>query len=69
MLHHISLAVADLERSGAFYDAALGALGYRSFFEDSTTTISRRCSMHRPDPVAWSSCRNDGILGSCRRRS
>lgn len=28
MLHHLSFAVADLERSGAFYDAALGALGY-----------------------------------------
>ena len=29
MLHHISLAVSDLERSAAFYDATLGALGYR----------------------------------------
>ncbi len=28
MLSHLSLGVADLERSGAFYDAALGALGY-----------------------------------------
>lgn len=36
MLHHLSLAVADLRRAGAFYDAALGALGYRRVFEDET---------------------------------
>lgn len=29
MIHHASLPVADLERSIALYDAALGALGYR----------------------------------------
>jgi catechol 2,3-dioxygenase-like lactoylglutathione lyase family enzyme len=29
MLHHISLGVIDLERSGRFYDAALAALFYR----------------------------------------
>lgn len=28
MLGHISFGVSDLERSGRFYDAALGALGY-----------------------------------------
>jgi catechol 2,3-dioxygenase-like lactoylglutathione lyase family enzyme len=28
MLHHLSFGVADLERSAAFYDAALGPLGY-----------------------------------------
>lgn len=36
MLHHVSIAVANLEASGAFYDAALGALGYRRVFEDDT---------------------------------
>ena len=36
MLHHISFAVADLAVAGAFYDAALGALGYRRVFEDKT---------------------------------
>ncbi|MBG9389938.1 VOC family protein [Caenimonas aquaedulcis] len=36
MLHHISLGVADLEVAGAFYDAVLGALGYRRVFEDAT---------------------------------
>lgn len=34
MLHHISLPVRDLAHSGAFYDAALSALGYRRVFED-----------------------------------
>ena len=36
MLHHVSLGVRDLHRSGRFYDAALGALGYRRVFEDET---------------------------------
>ena len=29
MIHHVSLEVADLDRSGAFYDSMLGALGWR----------------------------------------
>ena len=33
MLHHASLAVVDLERSCALYDAALGELGYRRVCE------------------------------------
>lgn len=32
MLHHLSFAVRDLQRSGSFYDAALGALGYRRVY-------------------------------------
>jgi len=36
MLHHISLSVRGLKRSGAFYDATLGALGFRCVFEDGT---------------------------------
>ncbi len=36
MLHHISFAVADLVVAGAFYDSALGALGYRRVFADET---------------------------------
>jgi len=32
MIHHLSLAVTSLKRSAAFYDAALGALGYQRFF-------------------------------------
>lgn len=33
MLHHISFGVRDLALSGAFYDAALGALGFRRVFD------------------------------------
>ncbi|MDR0181868.1 VOC family protein [Lysobacter arvi] len=36
MLHHVSIGVRDLALSGRFYDAALGALGYRRVFEDDT---------------------------------
>lgn len=36
MLHHLSLPVADLERSSTLYDAALGALGYQRAFSDTT---------------------------------
>jgi catechol 2,3-dioxygenase-like lactoylglutathione lyase family enzyme len=36
MIHHISIGVRNLNLSGAFYDAALGALGYRRVFEDDT---------------------------------
>ena len=40
MLHHISIGVSDLARSAAFYDAALGALGYGRF-------------MDKPGTVSW----------------
>ena len=36
MLHHISLGVTDLNRSAAFYDAALAALGYVRVWTDAT---------------------------------
>ena len=36
MLHHISFGVSDLAASAAFYDAALGALGFRRVFTDAT---------------------------------
>ena len=34
MLHHISFAVADIERAARFYDHALKDLGYVRVFED-----------------------------------
>ena len=34
MLHHISFAVTDLERSAQFYDPVLRELGYVRVFED-----------------------------------
>jgi catechol 2,3-dioxygenase-like lactoylglutathione lyase family enzyme len=36
MLHHVSFGVTDLERSAAFYDAALSALGYTRVWDDDT---------------------------------
>lgn len=36
MLHHLSFAVADLDRSARFYDAALAPLGYRRVWSDDT---------------------------------
>ena len=36
MLHHISFGVKDLERSAAFYDATLSALGYVRVWADET---------------------------------
>ena len=36
MLHHLSLGVSNLERSAAFYDAALAALGYVRVWSDAT---------------------------------
>jgi len=36
MLHHISLGVADLERSARFYDAVLSVLGYTRVWTDAS---------------------------------
>lgn len=36
MLHHLSLGVVDLQRSAAFYDASLEALGYVRVWADDT---------------------------------
>jgi catechol 2,3-dioxygenase-like lactoylglutathione lyase family enzyme len=36
MLHHVSFGVSNLERSAAFYDAALAALGYVRVWADSS---------------------------------
>jgi catechol 2,3-dioxygenase-like lactoylglutathione lyase family enzyme len=37
VIHHVSVAVADLARSGRFYDATLGALGWRRHIDDGDT--------------------------------
>jgi catechol 2,3-dioxygenase-like lactoylglutathione lyase family enzyme len=34
VIHHVSVEVADLERSGRFYDAVVGALGWRRHVDD-----------------------------------
>jgi len=33
MLHHVSIGVRDVERAAKFYDAVLGALGYKRVME------------------------------------
>ncbi|MDE2493122.1 MAG: VOC family protein [Alphaproteobacteria bacterium] len=33
MLHHVSVGVREVERAAAFYDAVLGALGYKRIME------------------------------------
>ena len=34
MIHHVSLEVSDLTRAGRFYDAVVGALGWRRHVEE-----------------------------------
>jgi len=36
MLHHISFAVSDLERSAAFYDVVLATLGYQRVWTNAS---------------------------------
>ncbi|WUR14232.1 VOC family protein [[Empedobacter] haloabium] len=59
MIHHLSLGVRDLAASAAFYDGALGALGFRRVFEDDDAigygTVDDEdilCLKLRPDAVA-----------------
>ena len=40
MIHHASVEVSDLERSGRFYDSVVGALGWRRHVE-------------APDHIGW----------------
>ena len=37
MIHHVSVGVSELERSGRFYDAVLGSLGWRRHDDDQET--------------------------------
>ena len=58
MIHHVSVAVDDLERSGRFYDAVLGALGWRRHIEEDSVIawgIVR--------PVFFAQSRNGGAGG------
>jgi catechol 2,3-dioxygenase-like lactoylglutathione lyase family enzyme len=40
VIHHVSLEVSDLERAGGFYDAVVGALGWRRHVDE-------------PDRIGW----------------
>lgn len=54
MIHHLSLPVTDIKRSAAFYEAALGALGY-----------TRTVNYH--DVIGWGSI-DHGDIFSIRLR-
>ena len=54
MIDHIGLAVSDLARSRAFYEAALAPLGYRVLAEIERNEVGGRAVMfgrHEPDFV------------------
>lgn len=35
MISHVSIGVRDLDKAGKFYDAALGALGYKRLYDSA----------------------------------
>lgn len=48
MIDHLSLGVRDVAKSGRFYDAVLGSLGYRRLY-DSDDALGYGAQ----DPVLW----------------
>ena len=59
MIHHLSVEVTDLERSGKFYDGVLGALGWRRQIDNEVRIawgITRPIfyAVERPAPVVGS---------------
>ena len=57
MFHHVSIGVSDLERSAAFYDAVLGALGFARRIEKERT-ISW-CDPKTGTPHFWINLRDE----------
>src|SRR3546814_18495279 len=55
MLHHVSIGVADLARSAAFYDAVLAPLGHVRFMEKPGTVAWGA----GPGPKFWINLRED----------
>jgi catechol 2,3-dioxygenase-like lactoylglutathione lyase family enzyme len=58
VIHHVSVEVTDLERSGRFYDAVLGALGWRRQIDDS-----ERIGWGIVKPVFFASSHGPAISG------
>jgi catechol 2,3-dioxygenase-like lactoylglutathione lyase family enzyme len=56
MFHHLSIGVADLDRSAAFYDAVLGTLGHERFMEKPGTLSWRPKG---GGPAFWINLRDD----------
>jgi catechol 2,3-dioxygenase-like lactoylglutathione lyase family enzyme len=59
MFNHVSVGTRDLERAGRFYDAALGALGYRR-----TMSESFGCAWGVEWPEFWATLPEDGDAGA-----
>jgi catechol 2,3-dioxygenase-like lactoylglutathione lyase family enzyme len=49
MLHHVSVGVADVARAAKFYDAVLGALGYKRVMEYMPYALAYGESKDRPE--------------------
>jgi len=49
MLHHVSVGVSDVERAIKFYDAVLGALGYKRVMEFLPDVVAYGESPDRPE--------------------
>jgi catechol 2,3-dioxygenase-like lactoylglutathione lyase family enzyme len=49
MLHHVSVGVTDVARAGRFYDAVLGALGYKRVADYSPGAIAYGKSKDKPE--------------------
>lgn len=49
MLHHVSVGVTDVERAAKFYDAVLGALGYKRVMEFLPGAVAYGESADRPE--------------------
>jgi catechol 2,3-dioxygenase-like lactoylglutathione lyase family enzyme len=49
MLHHVSVGVTDVARAARFYDAVLGALGYKRVADYSPAAIAYGESKDKPE--------------------
>ena len=58
-VHHIDLTVSSLERSGTFYEAVLGFLGYRRGQQGETWIDWDMGEPHCPTSIAIRLARND----------
>ena len=59
MFNHVSIGTRDLERAARFYDAALGALGYRR-----TMSEDFGCAWGLEWPEFWATQPDEGDAGA-----
>jgi catechol 2,3-dioxygenase-like lactoylglutathione lyase family enzyme len=63
MLDHVAIAVADFDRSRAFYDAALEPLGIRLLMEFEGSAGFGKETEHGPKPFFWIDARDRPTAG------